>query len=186
MPWNASGGAERVVVRRETGLVCGVRSAITLETGPMHTVFLTRTVRFSAAHRYHRPEWSEERNREVFGACSNPHGHGHNYLLEVTVAGAPAEQTGFSVDLGALDAVLRDEVVARLDHRHLNHALEEFGPGGKIPTTENLLIHLWERLAPRIEDARLVRLRLREDVDLFADYYGPAVDSLHRPGVPDL
>jgi hypothetical protein len=80
------------------------------------TAFLTRTVRFAAAHRYHRPEWSEERNREVFGACANPHGHGHNYLLEVTVAGVPDPDTGFSVDLGALDRLLREEVVAPLDH----------------------------------------------------------------------
>lgn len=139
----------------------------------MGTVHLTRTVRFSAAHRYHRPEWSEERNREVFGACANPHGHGHNYLLEVMVAGRTDPQTGFAVDLAALDAALRDEVLAPLDHQHVNHAIPEFRPGGLIPTTENLLTWIWDRLAPRITDARLVRLRLREDTDLFADYFGP-------------
>ena len=69
----------------------------------MPMIQLTRTVRFSASHRYYRPEWSEERNREVFGACANPHGHGHNYLLEVTVEGEPDVETGFSVDLGVLD-----------------------------------------------------------------------------------
>jgi 6-pyruvoyltetrahydropterin/6-carboxytetrahydropterin synthase len=141
-------------------------------------IFLTRTIRFSAAHRYHRPEWSEERNREVFGACANPHGHGHNYVLEVMVAGRPDPETGFSVDLAALDELLRVEVRERLDHRHLNHEVAIFGEGGKIPTTENLLIFLWERLAPRVGGgARLVRLRLREDVDLFADYYGPQKEA---------
>jgi 6-pyruvoyltetrahydropterin/6-carboxytetrahydropterin synthase len=144
----------------------------------MNTSYLTRTVRFSSAHRYHRPEWSEERNRATFGACSNPHGHGHNYLLEVTVAGSPDPLTGFAADLGALDAALRAEVVEPLDHQHLNHAVAEFRPGGLVPTTENILIWIWERLAPRITDARLVRLRLREDTDLFVDYYGPGGSPL--------
>lgn len=140
-------------------------------------IYLTRTVRFSAAHRYFRPEWTEERNRKVFGACANPHGHGHNYLLEVMVGGWPDPETGFSVDLSELDELLRVEVRERLDHRHLNHDVAAFGDGGKIPTTENLLIYLWERLAPRVSGARLVRLRLREDVDLFADYYGPQKEA---------
>lgn len=140
-------------------------------------IYLTRTVRFSAAHRYFRPEWTEERNRTVFGACANPHGHGHNYLLEVMVAGWPDPETGFSVDLSDLDELLRLEVRERLDHRHLNHDVAAFGEGGKIPTTENLLIYLWERLAPRVSGAQLVRLRLREDVDLFADYYGPQKEA---------
>jgi 6-pyruvoyltetrahydropterin/6-carboxytetrahydropterin synthase len=147
----------------------------------MPTTYLTRVVRFSAAHRYHRPEWSDERNVAVFGACANEHGHGHNYRLEVMVAGEPASETGFCADLGALDRLLREEVTEPLDHRHLNHALPRFAPGGEIPTTEMLLLHLWERLAPRIEDARLLRLRLREDDDLFVDYYGDAPGPKARP-----
>lgn len=148
----------------------------------MNLTYLTRVVRFAAAHRYHRPEWSEEENRRTFGACSNPHGHGHNYRLEVMVAGEPAHDTGFSVDLGELDRVLRDEVVGPLDHQHLNHAVPEFAPGGQIPTTENLLLWLWARIEPRITgSARLVRLRLREDEDLFVDYYGPSAEPDLRP-----
>lgn len=143
----------------------------------METAYLTRTVRFSAAHRYYRPEWSEERNRAVFGACSNPHGHGHNYLLEVMVAGSPDPLTGFAADLGALDAALREVVLQPLDHQHLNHAIPEFRDGGLIPTTENVLVWIWNRLAPRIADSHLVRLRLREDTDLFADYYGPTSEE---------
>jgi 6-pyruvoyltetrahydropterin/6-carboxytetrahydropterin synthase len=139
----------------------------------MPTAYLTRTVRFSSAHRYYRPEWSEERNREVFGACANPHGHGHNYRLEATVAGEPDPATGFSVDLAVLDCVLQEEVVSVLDHQHLNHAIHEFADGRQVPTTENMLIWIWKRVAPRISDARLVRLRLHEDVDLYVDYYGP-------------
>src|SRR5690606_25113846 len=72
----------------------------------MRTAFLTRKVRFSAAHRYHRPEWSDDENRRVFGACNYPHGHGHNYLLEVTVRGEIDPETGISIDLSALDALL--------------------------------------------------------------------------------
>jgi len=138
----------------------------------MQTANLTRVVRFSAAHRYYRPEWSEARNREAFGACANPHGHGHNYRLEVTVEGEIDAMTGFCVDLAALDRVLREEVVERLDHRHLNHDVAAFAEGARIPTTENLARFVWERIAPRVPSARLVRLRLREDEDLWVDYRG--------------
>lgn len=148
----------------------------------MPTTLLTRAVHFSAAHRYWRPEWSEARNRAVFGACANPHGHGHTYRLEVTVAGEPDAETGFCADLAALDAVLRDEVLRPLDHQHLNHALPEFAFGQTVPTTENLLLWLWPRLAPRLAPARLVRLRLHEDRDLFTDYHGPEPgDARGRP-----
>jgi 6-pyruvoyltetrahydropterin/6-carboxytetrahydropterin synthase len=135
--------------------------------------YLTRRVRFSAAHRYWRDDWSEERNRQVFGACANPHGHGHNYALEATVEGEVDPETGFSVDLGALDRTLHEAVVAPLDHRHINHAVAEFGPGGIVPTTENLLAWAWPRIEARLPaGARLHRLRLREDEDLWADYFG--------------
>ena len=134
---------------------------------------LTRRVRFSAAHRYHRPEWSDERNRDTFGPCANPHGHGHDYLLEATVAGEVDPVTGFSVDLGVLDRVLREEVLEPLDHQHLNHAVPEFAPGGRVPTTENILLLLWPRLAARLAPARLLRLRLHENRDFFVDYAGP-------------
>lgn len=138
----------------------------------MPLMVLTRRVRFCAAHRYHRPEWSDERNLAVFGPCANPHGHGHNYLLEVSVEGEVDPVTGFSVDMGALDGVLREEVVERLDHQHLNHAVPEFAPGGLIPTTENILLLLWKRVEPRLAGARLVRMRLHENEDFFVDYAG--------------
>lgn len=134
---------------------------------------LTRNVRFSAAHRYHRPQWSEEENRRVFGPCSNPHGHGHNYLLEVTVRGPIDPQTGFCVDLAALDALLRREVIGPFDHRHINHAVEAFRPGGRVPTTENLLAYLWPRIAGGLPDGTtLRRLRLHEDETFYVDYHG--------------
>jgi 6-pyruvoyltetrahydropterin/6-carboxytetrahydropterin synthase len=134
---------------------------------------LTRRVRFSAAHRYHRPDWSDERNRAAFGPCANPHGHGHDYVLEVRVEGEVDGATGFSVDLGALDALLRAEVLEPLDHQHLNFAVPEFAPGGLIPTSENILLLLWRRLEGRMPaGARLLRLRLHENPDFYVDYAG--------------
>jgi 6-pyruvoyltetrahydropterin/6-carboxytetrahydropterin synthase len=139
----------------------------------MSIAYLTRRVGFAAAHRYWREQWSEERNREVFGPCANPHGHGHSYVLEATVAGRIHEETGFSVELAVLDRVLREAVVEPLDHQHINHAVAEFGPGRLVPTTENLLSWAWPRIAERLpEEVRLQRLRLREDEDLYVDYYG--------------
>jgi 6-pyruvoyltetrahydropterin/6-carboxytetrahydropterin synthase len=140
----------------------------------MGFAFLTRIVTFSAAHRYFREQWPEEKNRAVFGACANPHGHGHNYRLEVTVQAPIDAETGFSANLAHLDAVLRDEVIGPLDHQHLNHAVPEFA-AGVVPTCENILVWLWPRLAARLEGGtRLHRLRLHEDDRLFVDYFGGA------------
>jgi 6-pyruvoyltetrahydropterin/6-carboxytetrahydropterin synthase len=142
--------------------------------GAMGLAFLTRIVTFAAAHRYSRQEWSEEQNRAVFGACANPHGHGHNYRLEVTVQAPIDADTGFSADLAQLDGVLRDEVVRPLDHQHLNHAVPEFA-AGVVPTCENILAWLWPRIAGRLGSGeRLYRLRLHEDDRLFVDYFGGA------------
>jgi 6-pyruvoyltetrahydropterin/6-carboxytetrahydropterin synthase len=139
----------------------------------MTLAYLTRRVSFAAAHRYWRDEWSEERNRAIFGACANPHGHGHNYVLEATVEGEIDATTGFSVDLGVLDEALRGAVVEPLDHQHLNHAVPEFGPGGRVPTTENVVAWAWPRVVERLpEGVRLHRLRLREDDRLHVDYFG--------------
>ena len=139
----------------------------------MEEAYLTRRATFAAAHRYWREEWTEDRNRAVFGACANPYGHGHNYAVEVTVRGAIDPETGFTVDLGALDAALREAVVGPLDHQHINHAIPRFGPGGRVPTTETLAAWAWERLEAHLpEGARLHRVRIREDDTLYADYVG--------------
>lgn len=139
----------------------------------MRLAHLTRRVRFSAAHRYWRDDWSEERNRATFGACANPHGHGHNYVLEATVEGAISGDTGFAVSLPALDAVLREAVVEPLDHQHINQAVPEFGAGGAVPTTENLAAWAWDRILQGLPNGvRLHRVRLREDEDLYVDFWG--------------
>ncbi|MGH7477152.1 MAG: 6-carboxytetrahydropterin synthase [Longimicrobiales bacterium] len=146
----------------------------------MPEAFLTRRVRFAAAHRYYRADWDEARNRATFGACSNEHGHGHNYLLEVTVRGTVDAATGFAVDLAALDGLLEREVRQRLDHQHLNHAVAEFASGQRMPTSENVLLYLWPRLVDRMPPGtRLHRLRLSEDETFFVDYYGSGRDEPH-------
>jgi 6-pyruvoyltetrahydropterin/6-carboxytetrahydropterin synthase len=132
---------------------------------------LERRYRFSASHLYRRPEWSEEENRARFGKCANLPGHGHNYRLYVTVRGEVDERTGFVVDLGALDALVQARVLDRIDHQHLNFVLPEFGEGGKIPSSENLLTWLRGELEVALAGrAELVKLRLEEDEDLAAEW----------------
>jgi 6-pyruvoyltetrahydropterin/6-carboxytetrahydropterin synthase len=136
-------------------------------------VDITRKVRFSASHRYHRDEWSDEKNREVFGACNNPFGHGHNYELEVTLAGPLDPETGMVINLREVDSILREEIVARFDHRHINREVEGFET--LVPTTENIVLHIWDRLEPVFTDrgVKLRRVRVYEDPFLWAEHTGP-------------
>jgi 6-pyruvoyltetrahydropterin/6-carboxytetrahydropterin synthase len=136
-------------------------------------VYLTRKIEFSASHLYHNPAFSAEENRRVFGKCNNPHGHGHNYTLEVTVAGEPDPVTGFVVDLKWLKDVMEREVLSAYDHRHLNLETPEFK--NAIPTTENIAIAAWNRLEPAIDSAggaKLTRIRIYETPEIFAEYRG--------------
>jgi 6-pyruvoyltetrahydropterin/6-carboxytetrahydropterin synthase len=135
-------------------------------------VFLTRKAEFSASHYYHNPEFSQEENQRIFGKCNNPHGHGHNYTLEVTVKGQVDPRSGFVVDLKELKEIMNREVIDALDHRFLNKEVPEFAKA--IPTTENLAISIWERLKPKLKLAELHRIRVYETPDLFVDYYGEA------------
>jgi 6-pyruvoyltetrahydropterin/6-carboxytetrahydropterin synthase len=136
-------------------------------------VFLTRRATFSASHYYWNDAWSAEKNQQVFGRCANRNGHGHNYTLEVTVAGNPDPVTGFVVDLKWLKDVMEREVLAVYDHRHLNIEVPEFA--AKIPTTENMAIAAWKRLEPAINEvdgAKLSRIRVYETPEIFAEYRG--------------
>ena len=136
----------------------------------MPIVRVTRHLHFSAAHRLHSESFSEERNREVFGLCNSPNWHGHNYDLEVTVEGEIDPETGYVYDLGKLKRLVEEEVLADLDHRNLN--LDVPWLQGVNPSTENLVVAIWNRLAPRIERARLVRLVLRETARNYVEYTG--------------
>jgi 6-pyruvoyltetrahydropterin/6-carboxytetrahydropterin synthase len=133
-------------------------------------VYLTRRAEFSAAHYYHNPQLSAEENQRIFGKCNNPNGHGHNYTLEVTVKGQVDRRSGFVVDLKQLKGVLHREVLDAMDHRFLNKEVPEFVT--RIPTTENIAITIWQRLAPKLKQAQLHRVRIYETPDLFVDFYG--------------
>lgn len=135
------------------------------------SVVLERLYRFSASHLYRRPEWNDEENLRHFGKCATLPGHGHNYRLLVRVAGDPDPRTGFVVDLGELDGAVRARVLEPLDHRHINEAISEFSAGGRIPSSENLVLWIRDRLVPALPPAcRLVGLRLAEDDDLAASW----------------
>jgi 6-pyruvoyltetrahydropterin/6-carboxytetrahydropterin synthase len=133
-------------------------------------ILLTRKAEFSASHYYWVEAWSPEENARAFGKCSNRNGHGHNYTLEVTVAGEVDPVTGFVVDLKELKDVMEREVVSAYDHRHLNLEVPEFKSA--LPTTENIAVAVWRRLEGKVSGAKLHRVRVYEMADLFADYYG--------------
>ena len=132
-------------------------------------VYLTRKIEFSASHLYHNPVLSAEENKRIFGKCNNPHGHGHNYALEVTVAGEPDPVTGMVLDLKELKEILEREVMRRMDHRFLNYEVEELKD--QIPTCENIARLIWKLLEPKITQGRLFKVRLYESPDLFAECY---------------
>ena len=138
-------------------------------------IYLTRRATFSASHYYWNEAWSAEKNEQVFGRCANRNGHGHNYMIEVTLAGEPDPMTGFVVDLKWLKEVMESRVLAHYDHRHLNLEVEEFVAGRMIPTTENIAIAAWLRLEPAIRQAagaQLSRIRVYETPEIFAEYRG--------------
>ena len=135
-------------------------------------VYLTRKVEFSAAHRYHNPAFSEEENRRVFGKCNNPNGHGHNYVLEVTVGGDADSETGMVLDLKELKEILIRQVVQPYDHRFLNYEVPPFDR--VVPTTENIARDIWQRLETHLTTGgkRLQSVRVYETPDLYVDYDG--------------
>ena len=139
---------------------------------PTGAVFeLTRRVEFSAAHRLHNPAFTAERNREIFGVCNNLHGHGHNYVLDVTVRGAADPQTGMVMDLNRLMVLLHEAVFVELDHKHLDHDVPWLA--GRVSTAEHVAAAIWERLEGRLQ-GRLYKLRLYESALNFVDYFGPS------------
>lgn len=129
--------------------------------------YLSRTVRFSAWHRYHRPDWSEARNHEAFGAAGREPAHGHDYACTVTVSGEVDPQTGMVMDLGLLDRILREEVSDRFDRRVL--------PADPVPTGEQLCLDVWQRVGARLPlGCALSSVRMAEDATLWAEFRGEA------------
>ena len=133
--------------------------------------FLTRRVTFAAAHRYRRPDWSEEKNFTVFGLCARENYHGHSYVCDVTVTGEIDPATGFIVDLGVLDRVLATEVRERFDHRNINLDVPEFADGKLVPTGEELSRYIFDRVQKSLGNSvRVVEVVLAEDATLWSSF----------------
>lgn len=138
----------------------------------MNKVYITRRETFNAAHKLWQPNWSEEKNNEVFGRCANKNWHGHNFVLYVTVCGDPDSETGFVMNLKDLSSLIKNEVTEKLDHKNLN--LDVPFLSGTMASTENIVIAIWKILDPIINEygAQLAKLKLVETENNFVEYYG--------------
>lgn len=134
-------------------------------------IYLTRRERFCAAHRMFRQDWSDEQNQKVFGKCSNPNWHGHNYILWVTIKGEPSSH-GFVMNINILKQIILERVVNKIDHKNIN--LEVDFMNGKVATTENLAVAIWNELKPAIENegASLHCVKIEETENNSIEYYG--------------
>lgn len=133
-------------------------------------LYVTKKVDFSAAHRLYNPNYSDEMNEAIYDKCNNYNGHGHNYTLEVTVCGDPDPNTGYVIDLKKLKDLLINEIVSKVDHKHLNLDVDFLK--GIIPTVENLSMIFWKILENKLPNGNLYKIRLYETDSSFVDYYG--------------
>ena len=133
-------------------------------------VYITRRETFAAAHRLFKPELSDEENLKIFGKCSNPNWHGHNYTLEVIVAGEVDADTGFVMDLKNLKEIVRKNVISKVDHKNLN--LDTDFMKGKITTSENIVIAIWNELEDKITKGKLFSIKLYETENNYFEYKG--------------
>jgi len=135
-------------------------------------VYITRRERFNAAHRLFREEWSDEKNLDVFGKCSNPNWHGHNYTLFVTVKGELNPETGFVINLKDLSTIIKEEIIEKIDHKNIN--LEVDFMKDKLVSTENMAVAIWDELVKPIEalGASLHCIKLVETENNYVEYYG--------------
>jgi 6-pyruvoyltetrahydropterin/6-carboxytetrahydropterin synthase len=133
-------------------------------------IFITRRETFSASHRLFNPELSEAKNLELFDKCANANGHGHNYVLEVTVVGEPKDETGYVIDMKRLKDIIRRELISKVDHKHLN--LDVDFMKDIIPTSENIAKAFWNVLKDKLSDAHLYSIRLQETENNSVEYRG--------------
>jgi 6-pyruvoyltetrahydropterin/6-carboxytetrahydropterin synthase len=133
-------------------------------------VYLTRRETFAAAHRLFKPELGDKENFELFGKCSNPNWHGHNYTLEVTVSGEPDPGTGFVLDIQKLKEIIKENVISKVDHKNLN--LDTDFMNGIIPTSENITIAIWKQLENKIPGGKLYSVKLFETENNYFEYKG--------------
>lgn len=135
-------------------------------------IYITRRERFSAAHRMFREDWSDEENQKVFGKCSNPNWHGHDYVLYVTVRGEISEEIGYFMNITTLKEIIKDKIIDKVDHKNLN--LEVGFMQGRIATSENLAVVIWNELKPaiEIEGVFLHCIKIGETENNTIEYYG--------------
>jgi 6-pyruvoyltetrahydropterin/6-carboxytetrahydropterin synthase len=133
-------------------------------------VYVTRRETFNAAHRLYIPNLSDEENFKIFGKCSNPNWHGHNYVLEVVVSGEINPETGFVINLKDLKEIVREHVIEKVDHKNLN--IEAEFMQGIIPTTENVAVGIWKQLVDKIPNGKLYSIKLSETENNFFEYKG--------------
>jgi 6-pyruvoyltetrahydropterin/6-carboxytetrahydropterin synthase len=134
-------------------------------------VYLTRIEHFNAAHRLYNPNWTSEKNEEVFGKCANKNWHGHNFELYVTIKGQPDPDTGFIYDAKKLGIIIQQHIVEKLDHRNLNEDVDFMS--GKLCSIENLVIAIWNELNPHLPSAvQLHCLKLVETAKIYVEYFG--------------
>lgn len=134
------------------------------------TVYVYRRAHFSASHRLFDPAFTDEQNAAVFGGCANPNGHGHNYYIEVCVAGVPDPKTGFVVDLKLVKKILQERFLDKVDHKNMNVDVDFLRDIN--PTTENIAIAAWQQIAPHIPSGKLFSVRLYETENNFVEYRG--------------
>ncbi|MCS6999938.1 MAG: 6-carboxytetrahydropterin synthase [Bacteroidota bacterium] len=142
-------------------------------------IYVTRRATFSASHRLYNPLFSDEENERIFDKCNNPRGHGHNYVLEVTVRGVPDPQTGYVIDLKVLRDIIEEHIIAKVDHKHLNDDVDFLR--GIIPTAENLAWAFWQILEPIIPAGTLHAIRVYESENNFVEYHGEPMEVPRYP-----
>lgn len=133
-------------------------------------LYVTRREVFSASHKLENRSLSDQENKEIYDKCNNHHGHGHNYILEVVVAGEINPKTGYVIDLKKLKRIMKENVISKVDHHHFNHDVDFME--GIIPTTENIAIAIWGQLVNKIEEGNLYSVKLYETENNYIEYKG--------------
>ncbi len=137
-------------------------------------IYVTKNITFSASHRLYNPNWTHDKNEEVFDKCNNPNGHGHNYILEVTIEGIPNLETGYVIDLKKLKKIMMENIEKHVDHKHLNYDVPFLK--GIIPTVENIAVVFWQQLENKIEDGKLFKIKLYETDSSYVEYFGEPIE----------
>lgn len=133
-------------------------------------VYITRRERFNAAHKLHNPKWTDQENEDFFGKCSNKYYHGHNFELFVTIKGIANPETGMVMDLKQLKAMIKNEIVEKIDHRNLNEDVDFMK--GILPSIENMIVEIWNILESKIQNGKLHYIKLVETENNYVEYYG--------------